>query len=295
MVRKITRNGSGIRENLDRAWEASMSEQPQWQFAGSVPENYERYLVPTIFAPWADDLVEAAALQPGHRVLDIACGTGIVARAAARRLGSCGNVIGLDLSAPMLAAARTAAAAEGVTVEWREGSAVKLPLPDGASDIVFCQQGLQFFPDRPAALREMHRVLMPGGRLVLSVWREIERSLGFDVLAQVLTRHISPAAGALMTSGPFGLGNMEQLRSLVAGAGFKDIDIHQAAKMLRYPSSDEFVLRYSAGSALVGAIAGADDNARAALLAEIGAKLQSCIDDQGLAFPIESNIVIARR
>ncbi len=259
------------------------------------PVRFKRYLVPTIFALWADDLVEAAALQPGQRVLDIACGTGIVARTAARQLGSRGSVIGLDLSATMLAAARSAAAAGGVTVEWREGSAVKLPLPDGAFDVVFCQQGLQFFPDRLAALCEMHRVLAPGGRMALSVWREIERSPGFGVLAQALARNISPDAGALMTSGPFGLGNTEELRSLIAAAGFKDIGIHQTAKMLRYPSSDEFVLRYAAGSALSGAISGADDNARTALLVEIGAKLQSCIDDQGLAFPIESNTVVARR
>ena len=84
-----------------------MNTQPQWQFAGSVPGNYERYLVPSIFAPWADDLVEMAALEPGQRVLDIACGTGVVARTAARQLGSGSNVTGLDLSAPMLAAART--------------------------------------------------------------------------------------------------------------------------------------------------------------------------------------------
>ena len=142
-----------------------MNAQSQWQFVGSVPENYERYLVASIFAAWADDLVEVAALQPSERVLDIACGTGIVARTAARKLGSGGRVVGLDLSAPMLAVARTAATAEGMTVEWREGSAAKLPLPDGAFDIVFCQQGLQFFPDRPAALREMFRVLSPRGTL----------------------------------------------------------------------------------------------------------------------------------
>jgi ubiquinone/menaquinone biosynthesis C-methylase UbiE len=272
-----------------------MNAQSQWQFVGSVPENYERYLVASIFAAWADDLVEVAALQPSERVLDIACGTGIVARTAARKLGSGGSVVGLDLSAPMLAVARTAATAEGMTVEWREGSAAKLPLPDGAFDIVFCQQGLQFFPDRPAALREMFRVLSPGGRLVLSVWREIERSPGFAVLAQALTHHIGPEAGTLMTSGPFSLSNPEELHALLAMAGFNDIGIHPAAKILRYPSPDEFVLHYAAGSALAGAVAGADDNARAALIAEVGEKLQSFVDDQGLAFPIESNIVIARR
>jgi len=94
-----------------------MSASPQWQFVGNVPENYERYLVPRIFAPWAHDLIEAAALLPGERVLDIACGTGIVARIAAQALGDRANVVGLDLSAPMLAAAGSAAKAEGVSVE----------------------------------------------------------------------------------------------------------------------------------------------------------------------------------
>jgi ubiquinone/menaquinone biosynthesis C-methylase UbiE len=189
-----------------------------WHFVGSVPENYERYLVPSIFAPWADDLVEVAELDPGHRVLDIACGTGIVARTAARRLGSAGRVVGLDLSPPMLAVARVAAAAEGVTIEWREGSALQLPSADREFDVVFCQQGLQFFPDRPAALREMRRVLAPSGRIVLSVWRPIEQSPGFAVLAQALTTHISPEAGTLMTCGPFGLSSTEELRRLITAA-----------------------------------------------------------------------------
>src|SRR5262244_133860 len=138
-----------------------VSTHPQWQVVGNVPENYERSLVPSIFGPWANDLVDVAALQPGERVVDIACGTGIVARAAARRVGADGSVVGLDLSMPMLEAARSAATAEGVSIEWREGSAVKLPLVEAAFDVVLCQQGLQFVPDRRAALGEMHRVLRP--------------------------------------------------------------------------------------------------------------------------------------
>lgn len=272
-----------------------MSIHPQWHFVGSVPENYERYLVPSIFGTWASDLVEAAALQPRERVVDIACGTGIVARTAVRRVGADGSVVGLDLSGPMLETARSAAAAEGVSVEWREGSAVKLPLADAAFDVAVCQQGLQFFPDRLAALREMHRVLRPGGRLALSVWREIERSPGFAVLAQALTRRISPQAGALMTSGPFGLSSAEELHGLVAAANFRAITIRQAIKILRYPSPSEFVLRYVAGSALAGPVAGADDSARATLLADVNAGLQRYLDDQGLAFPIESNTVVAQK
>ena len=270
-----------------------MSTSAQWRFVGNVPENYERHLVPSIFAPWAADLVELAALRPGKRVLDVACGTGVVARTAARALGSGAGVIGLDLSAPMLAAARAAAEAEGVSAEWREGSAVELPLAESAFDVAFCQQGLQFFPDRPAALREMRRVLAPGGRLVLSVWRGIECSPGFAVLAEALARHIGPEAGALMTSGPFGLADPEALRTLIADAGFVDITIRPIRKTLRFPSPDEFALRYAAGSALAGPVAGASEAARAAFLTEVDAALRPHADGRGLAFPIESNVVVA--
>jgi ubiquinone/menaquinone biosynthesis C-methylase UbiE len=269
--------------------------QSQWQFVGSVPENYEQYLVSSIFAPWADPLVNLADLQPSQRVLDIACGTGIVARTAARRLGSDGSVIGLDLSAPMLAIARSAAATEGVSIEWREGSAVQLPFVDEEFDVVFCQQGLQFFPDRSASLREMHRVLVRTGKLVLSVWREIEKSPGFLALAEGLARHLSRDAGMSMTSGPFSLSNAEELRKLVADAGFRDINVHPEVKILHYPSSNEFVLRYAAGSPLAAVVAGVDETARSALLTEVADRLGSHIDDHGLAFPIETNIVVALR
>ena len=272
-----------------------MNADPQWQFIGNVPENYERYLVPSIFAPWAHDLIEASTPRPGERVLDIACGTGIVARTAARIFGGKASVVGLDLSAPMLAVAQSTAKAEGVSAEWREGSAVNLPLADAAFDVAFCQQGLQFFPDRLAALREMYRVLAPGGRVVLSVWRGIEHSPGYVVLADALTRHISPEAGALMTSGPFGLSDPEELRTLIARAGFGEITISPVAKVLRFPSPEEFVVRYAASSNLGSLIADADDDGRAAFLAEVSAGLQSYVDAQGLAFPIESHVAVARK
>src|SRR5262245_55707462 len=272
-----------------------MSPAAQWHFVGSVPENYERYLVPTLFGPWALDLVEAAGGPPRDHGLYVACGTCIVARTAARRVGSDGTVVGLDISAPMLDAARAAAAAEDLSIEWREGSAMKLPLPDTAFDLVLCQQGLQFFPDRAAALSEMHRVLRPGGCLALSVWRPIEGSPGFAVLAEALSHRISTEAGALLPSGPFGLGQAEEVRALVAGAGFRDITIRPAVKTLRYPSPDEFVRRYVAGSALAGPVAAAADDARAALLNEVNAALRRYVGDQGLAFPIESHVAVAWR
>src|SRR5262249_56846905 len=146
-----------------------------------------------------------AALQPGERVLDVACGTGVVARHAAQKVGSAGHVTGLDLNPGMLAVARALPPPSGAPITWVESSAVAMDVPEASCDVVLCQQGLQFFPDRPASLREMHRVLRSGGRLVLSVWSGIDRSPGFAVLAEALKHRISPEAGALMTSGPFRL------------------------------------------------------------------------------------------
>jgi SAM-dependent methyltransferase len=181
-----------------------------------------------------------------------------------------------------------------VAVEWREGDALDQPFTDGAFEVVLCQQGLQFFPDKPRGLREMHRVLRPGGRVVLSVWGPIERSLGFAVLAEALTRHVGPQAGGLLASGPFSLSDADELRTLIAGANFQDIAMRPATKTLRWASLDEFVLGYVSGSALAGAVGEVDESARAALLAEVGAKLAPAIDDQGLRFSIETNIAIAR-
>ena len=269
-----------------------MTAQSVWNFLTSVAENYERNLVPIIFAPWADELVETAALRQGDRVLDVACGTGIVARIAARKLGNTGNVIGLDASAPMITVARAAATVEGIAVEWREASAVELPFPEAAFDVVLCQSGLQFFPDRSASLREMRRVLNPGGRLILSVWGPIERSRGFAVAADAVARHIGPEAARPITLA-FDLSDADELRALVTDANFKDISVRAAVKILRYPSPEEFIFRHITGSPLGSAVSQAGESARTAMLAEIQTRLASAVDEGGLAFSIEANIVVA--
>jgi ubiquinone/menaquinone biosynthesis C-methylase UbiE len=163
-----------------------MSQQGQWQVAGNAAEIYERDLVPAIFASWAPLVVDLAAPQPGERVLDVACGTGVVARLAAQQVGSNGQVVGLDLNPGMLAVAAAVtppASPTRASITWREANVIALPLAGTTFDIVYCQLGLQFFADRPAALHEMYRVLAPGGRLALMVWRSIQYSPGFGVLA----------------------------------------------------------------------------------------------------------------
>src|SRR5919201_2858935 len=144
-----------------------------------------------------------------------------------------------------------------------------MELPNESFDVILCQQGLQFFPDRPAALREMRRVLVPTGRLALSTWREITRSPGFAALAEALARHV-PAAVATIR-GPFALGDADALRALVAGAGFRDVVIRPLARTLRFPSAEEFVRRYVAGSPLAGPVGQADETARGSLLRDVAA------------------------
>ena len=265
----------------------------QWHFAGSVPENYERYLVPTIFSPWAVLLVDIAAPQLGERVLDVACGTGIVARLVAGRVGPGGKVVGLDSSPAMLAVARSVSPISGAAVEWSEASALAIPFPEATFNLVLCQQGLQFFPDRPAALREVHRVLVPDGRLVLSVWRAIQYSPGFAILAEALARHVSSEAGKAMQT-PFSLGEVDELRTLVVAAGFRDVTIRSAVKSLRFPSPEDFVRRYVAGSALAGLVAQVSPDIPEALLGDVRQELHNHVDDEGVAFPIEAHVVAAR-
>jgi len=136
-----------------------MSRQSGWQLTGSAPEAYERYIVEAFMLGWAQDLVEAAGVKSGDRVLDVACGTGVVARFSANSVGPNGQVVGLDLNAGMLAKARQLQQASGdLAVDWQEGNAGAIRFPDAAFDVVLCQQGLQFFPDKMGPLREMRRV-----------------------------------------------------------------------------------------------------------------------------------------
>src|SRR6478672_5617008 len=152
-----------------------------WQLQQTSAELYERFLVPTVTLPWARDLVERVGLRPGARVLDVACGTGVVARLAASAVGG-GRVVALDVNRGMLAVGRSLSPEES-RVEWCEASADALPFAEGEFDVVLCQLGLQFFPDRPAAVREMRRVLTAAGRVGASVYTSIERNPAADALA----------------------------------------------------------------------------------------------------------------
>ena len=274
-----------------------MADQGQWQVAGNAAETYEHALVPAVFAPWAPLVVALTDPQAGERVLDIACGTGVVARLAAQRVGPTGNVTGLDLNPGMLAVAASVTASGPPTsapITWREASATNMPLADGAFDVVYCQLGLQFFPDRLAALRETYRVLVVGGRVGFMVWQDIQYSPGFSTLAAALARRVSTEAAAIMRA-PFALADAEQLRALVAAGGFRDITIESVAGTVRFPSISRFVQDYVRGSPLSGHVAKVSDETRRALVGEVGDALISYVAGDELKFPIKAHLASARK
>jgi ubiquinone/menaquinone biosynthesis C-methylase UbiE len=192
---------------------------------------YEALHVPAIFEQWAVPVLEAAGVGPGHRVLDVACGTGVLARKAAERVGDSGQVFGVDPGTGMLAVARELAP----EVEWRQGTAESLPFPDGGFDAVVSQFGLMFFLDRPRAVAEMLRVVVPGGRLAVAVWESLERSEVYPLAVDLLERRAGREAADALRA-PFVLGDTEKLRALFEGAGVSSVKIETQVGAARFPS-----------------------------------------------------------
>jgi ubiquinone/menaquinone biosynthesis C-methylase UbiE len=209
-----------------------------WQLEGSAAELFQRYLVPAITSKWAEDIVHRAQLRTGELVLDVACGTGVVARMAATKVGP-GQVTGLDLNTGMLAVARNLPN-EGAPISWMEGSALDMPLPSGHFDVVLCQQGLQFFPDRSRALREMRRVLRKGGRAVLSVYSPIERTPGANAFVQALDQVLGTEASRIKR-GEHAFANPGQLERLVRDAGFGAVVVSTVERTIVFPSVLDYV------------------------------------------------------
>jgi ubiquinone/menaquinone biosynthesis C-methylase UbiE len=265
-----------------------------WQLEGSAAELYERYLVPAITALWAADLVERAAPAPGERVLDVACGTGIVARLAAKRMGV-GHLVGLDLNPGMLAVAQSVSIGDCPPIEWQQGSALELPFRDGSFDVVLCQLGLQFFPDRGAALGEMLRVLVPGGRLALSVYSTIERTPVALALAEALDRHLGPGASAVKRS-EHAMANAVELHRLMIDAGFIDVTLEPVTQTIRFASPRDYVRLQIAATPMAAMVAGMESDRRDAVIDAITGSLVSSLGsagDEDLASPQEAFVVQA--
>ena len=268
-----------------------MSRHEQWRFEGRTGELYERHLVPAIFGPWAATLVEVAALRAGERVLDVACGTGVVTRLAARHVGSAGHVTGVDLNSGMLAIARSLPPVGGASITWAAMNAAVLDLADASFDVVTCQQGFQFFPEKRASLHEMCRVLVPRGRIVLSIWR---RPNAYNIaMADAADRYIGSEAAAILRA-TRDVPDVQELHRLITDAGFHEVQIRTHVRTTRLPRVEEFVQWHLAATPVAAAVAALSDEKRRALATDVGRALKSYADRDDVAFPDESSLITAQ-
>jgi SAM-dependent methyltransferase len=276
--------------------EAAGQADEQWQLDGDAAGLYQRHLVPAVTAGWAADLVERAGLRRGERVLDVACGTGVVARAAAQRVGRTGHVAGIDINPGMLAVARSLPAGPGDSTGWFQASALGLPFRAGSYDVALCQLGLQFFPDRPAALAEMRRVLVTGGRLGLTVYGPIEHNPATLALAQALDRHLGPDASVTKRA-EHALADPALLRTLAVGAGFSRVQIVTQTRIIRFASAADYVRIQLTATPLASLLRHQAERSirqlAQALIADVAAALQARRADGGLAFPQQAHVLLA--
>jgi SAM-dependent methyltransferase len=258
----------------------------------SFAELYDQALVGPLFRPFAGPLLDELELAAGDRVLDVACGTGLVARLAKERLGETGKVVGVDLGPGMIAAARRLAP----DVEWREGDAAALPLNDDERfDAVACQQGLQFFPDRAAAARERHRALAPGGRLAMSAWRSDEEMPFIRELRRVAEGQLGPTSDLRHSFGDAGA-----LEALLRDAGFVEVRSKVVARTICFEDPAVFVrLNAMALISMSAAAKAMDDEERERAVATIArdsaGAAQPYTDEKGLAFELITNVTTARK
>jgi ubiquinone/menaquinone biosynthesis C-methylase UbiE len=264
----------------------------RFQLEGEGPHAYERYLVPAFFAPCAEQLLALAPAAPGQRVLDVACGTGVVARLAAAQVGAGGATTGVDINHGMIDVARQVPAAGATT--WHTADATSLPLPDKVFDVAYCQQGLQFLTDRPRALRELHRVVKPAGRVAIAVWRALEHSPAVAAFVQVLQRHAGDEAAAMMRA-PFAWSDRDEIRRLLVSAGFDKTTVRIGVVMVRFRSAEEFLHHEVVSSPLAGPVGALDDDRYRALARNLTHALGPYADDGGIVLPVQTWLATAHK
>jgi ubiquinone/menaquinone biosynthesis C-methylase UbiE len=231
------------------------------RYTGTAAQLYQSFFVPSIATPVSVELLRTAALRPGERVLDVACGTGVVTRAAAEQVGPTGTVTGVDLAADMLAVARTVPAG-GAPISWHEADAASLPLPTGSYDVGLCQMGLMFMEDRAGALAELHRVVTSGGRVVLNTPGRIQPL--FEAMEQAIVDNLDPALGSFV-SAVFSMHDPTALADSLRNAAFVDVQSTEYTATFDLPGPAEFLWNYINLTPMGALVADAPEDAKEAL------------------------------
>jgi SAM-dependent methyltransferase len=264
-----------------------MTQTETFQLSLAAAEAYESKFVPALFGEWAPLVIEAAGVTAGQEVLDVACGTGVVARAAADRVGATGRVVAVDINEAMLTVARRL----NPEVDWRTADAGDLPFPDSSFDAVLCQAALMFFPDRTGALGEMSRVVRDTGTVAVQVWASLDSQPAYGPFVEVAARHAGPEAVDLLGS-YWTMGDVGHLGELFAEAGMRLTATRRHVGTARFASIDELVKIEVESTPLVDRIA---DDTYAAILADARLALAEFETPHGKAeVPIVGHIVTGR-
>ena len=266
-----------------------MPQESGWQVSGDAPSFYMRFAY-AMQEPWTEDLILQAGCKDGDRVLDVACGPGLVAGKVNQVSRATCKITGIDVNEVMLNAARRSLP----DIDWQLGSATELPFDDGTFDVVFCQQGLQYFPDRAKGMREIRRVLAPGGKLAVNVWGPLERQ-PFDVIyREGLRAFFGPDALNPSTLG-FSLSTYGELHTLAEDAGFTDINVRFENRTARYPDIQEFLTGWTLASPRAEQFKAFPEEMQNRFVAYLVERLDSYMDDGGLVIPRENHFLLAKR
>jgi ubiquinone/menaquinone biosynthesis C-methylase UbiE len=255
----------------------NMSDAERGQVSDAAAEIYEAFFVPALFGQFAEPVLDHAGVGTGRRVLDVGCGTGVVARAAVRRVGPDGAVTAVDPNEGMLAVARRT----GPSIDWHSGTAESLPLADRTFDHVVSQFAAMFFTDRAQALREMARVCVCGGTITIATWSRLDQTPGYDAMVTLVADELGDRAADALRA-PFVIGEPDQVRQLLETIG-NDIRVDQVLGTARFASIADWVRTDVRGWTLADLV---DDEAEAALIARAERDLAHFVADDGsVAFP----------
>jgi SAM-dependent methyltransferase len=265
---------------------------PHAAFVGSIPGNYDRYLGPLFFHDYADDLAARVPVTDGMRVLEVACGTGIVTTRLLQRLRGRGTLVATDLNEAMFAQGRQRLPA--AEVDWRTADATSLPFPDGRFDAVVCQFGLMFFPDKARSIREAHRVLATGGRYLFNVWDGFERNPVQRITHETVATFF-PDDPPQFYAVPCGFHDTGLIRSLLAGAGFAEIECHTVEKIGESPSAADAAIGLIEGNPILASILERRPDALGDIEKAVAARLASELGDHPLRSPLRALVFSAAR
>jgi len=272
-----------------------MTDATRFQFHNpSVPKAYDEFLVPRLFEPWAKLLLDEADLRPGESVLDVATGPGTVARLAAVRVGAKGRVVATDIAQPMLdiAKAKGQPSAAAAPIDYLYSPAAPLAAPTGTFDAVLCQQGLQFFPDRPSALREMRRVLRPSGRTAIAVWGELERNQIYAAFHAALQATVRSDLAELITA-PFSWPSGTALKSAAEDAGFRNVRLSTRSLSMVLEGGLEQAIQSFAATPVAPGVGELPQDVQQAFFAHLRQEMTRLLRDEKVIGEMTSNMIIA--